>query len=180
MTVSGSASGTPLATPVDWTDLIDSGRLLLVPVPPATQPTQASIRRAISTAYYAMFHALLPSNAETLIGSPHNPVELAGWTQIYRNTQHRRTYDQMQRIRNQSSGLPQFSADVRVFADTFCLLQESRHSADYDPLTPPFTSPAAHHLIDQAESATADFLQVSASEHAALAVLTTIPGSFQR
>lgn len=31
-------------------------------------------------------------------------------------------------------------------------------------------------LIDQAESATADFLQVSTSERAALAVLTTAPG----
>lgn len=95
MTVSSAASGTLLATPIDWTDLIDSSRLLLVPVPPATQPTQTSNRRAISTAYYGMFHALLASNADTLIGSPQNTVDLAGWTQIYRNTQHRRTYDQM-------------------------------------------------------------------------------------
>ena len=83
----------------------------------------------------------------------------------------------MERIRNQSPRLPQFTANVRVFADTFCLLQESRHSADYDPLAPTFTSGAAHHLIDQAESATSDFLQVSASERATLAILTTIPGS---
>ena len=177
MTVSGSTSGPPLATPIDWVALIATSRMLLVPVPPATQPTQESIRRAISTAYYAMFHGLLASNADTLIGPPQDPVERAGWSQIYRNTQHRMTYDQMERIRNQSPRLPQFSADVRVFADTFCLLQESRHSADYDPLAPPFTSPAAHHLIDQAESATSDFLQVSARERATLAILTTIPGS---
>ena len=171
MTLGGSTSGSPLAIPIDWAALIDTSRMLLAPVPPATQPTQESIRRAISTAYCAMFHGLLASNADALIGPPTNPVERAGWSRIYRNTRHRMTYDQMERIRNQSPRLPRFSAD------TFCLLQESRHSADYDPLAPTFTSAAAHHLIDRAESATSDFLQVSASERATLAILTTIPGS---
>ena len=175
MTVSGSTSGPPLATPIDWTDLIDTSRMLLLPVPPAIQPTQASIRRAISTAYYGMFHALLASNTDTLIGLPQNTIDIAGWSRIYRNTQHRRTYDQMQRILNQDQ--PQFSAAVRVYAHTFCRLQRSRHSSDYDPLAGPFSIPYAQGLIDQAESATTDFLQVSASERAALAVLTTIPGS---
>ena len=180
MIVSGSTSRSPLGTPLDWADLIDTSRMLLVPVPPATLATQASIRRAISTAYYAMFHALLASNADTLVGSPQNPVELAGWTHIYRNTQHRRTYDQLQRVLNRSSDQPQFSAAVRIYAHAFCRLQRSRHSSDYDHLAGPFSTPYAQDLIDQAESATVDFLQVSASERAALAALTTIPGSRQR
>ena len=175
MTVSGSNSGPPLATPIDWTDLIDASRILLLPVPPAIHPTQSSIRRAISTAYYGMFHALLASNADTLIGSPENTIDIAGWSRIYRNTQHRMTYDQMQRIHNQSQ--PQFSAAVRVYAHTFCRLQRSRHSADYDPFAGPFSIPYAQDLIDQAESAATDFLQVSARERAAVAVLATIPGS---
>ena len=179
MTVSGSTTGVPLATPVDWSDLIGASRVLLTPVPPSPQPTQACIRRAISTAYYAMFHALLASNTETLVGSPQNPVDLAGWIHIYRNTQHGRTRVQMRRIHSQSHDLPQFSSDVRVFADTFCLLQESRHSADYDPLAPPFTSVNAHYLIDQAEAATVAFLGVSARERASLGALTTVPGSRQ-
>ena len=44
--------------PISWTDLIAAGRATLIHQPPATQPTQAAIRRAISTAYYATFHAL--------------------------------------------------------------------------------------------------------------------------
>ena len=79
MTTSGATSGSPLATPVDWHDLIDTGRALLVPVPPATQPTPGAIRRAVSTAYYAMFHALVGSNADTLVGLPHDNVALDAW-----------------------------------------------------------------------------------------------------
>lgn len=180
MTVSSSASGTPLATPIAWTDLIDSGRLLFEPVPPATQQTQASIRRAIRTTYYAMFHALLAGNADTLIGSPQNTIDLAGWTQIHRNTQHRRTYGQMQGILSHSQGQPQFSAAVRVYANTFCRLQTSRHSSDYDPLAGPYSTPYVQDLIDQAESATVDFLQATTGERTAFAVLTTVPGSRQR
>ena len=42
--------------PTSWTDLIAAGRASLIPQPAATRPTQAAIRRAISTAYYEVFH----------------------------------------------------------------------------------------------------------------------------
>jgi uncharacterized protein (UPF0332 family) len=32
------------------------------------QPSQEALRRAISTAYYAMFHALANSNADLVVG----------------------------------------------------------------------------------------------------------------
>ena len=51
MTNGGSTPRTPLAMPVSCTDLIDTARTLLGPLPPATQPTDAAIRRAVSTAY---------------------------------------------------------------------------------------------------------------------------------
>ena len=35
-----------------------------------TPERQDDLRRAVSTAYYAMFHALANSNANTLIGAP--------------------------------------------------------------------------------------------------------------
>ena len=56
------------AVPINWKDLIVAGRATLIPQPPATQPTPAAIRRAISTAYYAAFHALTASNADVLVG----------------------------------------------------------------------------------------------------------------
>ena len=60
--------------PISWTDLIAAGRATLIPQPAATQPTQAAIRRAISTAYYAAFHALTTSNADALIGPVHDQL----------------------------------------------------------------------------------------------------------
>ena len=43
---------------MDWLELIRASRLLA-----GGQPSQDFLRRAISTAYYAMFHTLATSNA---------------------------------------------------------------------------------------------------------------------
>ena len=45
-------------------------------------PTDEHIRRAISSAYYALFHALATSNADVLIGPPQDQktAEAALWT----------------------------------------------------------------------------------------------------
>ena len=42
---------------------------------PNTQPLQDSLRRAVSTAYYAMFHALASSNADCLVGYASRPFD---------------------------------------------------------------------------------------------------------
>lgn len=47
-----------LPMPISWSELIVAGRANLVPQPLATH----EIRRAISTAYYAAFHALTASS----------------------------------------------------------------------------------------------------------------------
>ena len=70
MTAGNPAPQSPLVAPISWADLIGAARKLLNPTPPATGVTDAAIRRAVSTAYYAMFHALLASNANSLVG-PH-------------------------------------------------------------------------------------------------------------
>ena len=71
--------------PISWTDLIAAGRATLIPQPPATQPTQAAIRRAISAAYYAAFHALTTSNADALIGPVHDQLTADLWIRTYRS-----------------------------------------------------------------------------------------------
>ena len=82
--------------PISWTELIAAGRATLIPLPPATQPTQAAIRRAISTAYYAAFHALTTSNADALIGPVH---------------------DQLTGRRSQFFFLPQHNLDTRILVE---------------------------------------------------------------
>ncbi len=49
-------------------------------------------------------------------------------------------------------GRPAVSQDIRNFAETFQMLQEGRHLADYDPLTVFSASAAAFH-VDAAEVA---------------------------
>ena len=61
----GAAQPPQPPEPISWTDLIAAGRRALTPEPPATHPTQAAVRRAVSDAYYAAFHALAASNADT-------------------------------------------------------------------------------------------------------------------
>ena len=59
------------------------------PVPALGRQRLAMLRRAVSTAYYAMFHALYQSDADTLIGpSPPGPrAELR--LDTYRTVDHR-------------------------------------------------------------------------------------------
>ena len=155
--------------PISWTDLIAAGRATLIPQPPATQPTQAAIRRAISTAYYATFHALTASNGDALIGPVHDQLTADAWTQIYRGLNHGHAKSQLEPEvkRNQ----PRLSADAQNFADLFCDLQDERHNADYNPRET-FTAQAANTWLDTAEAAITDFLRTSRSERAAVAILT--------
>ena len=64
-------------TPISWSELIVAGQANLAPQPPSNQPTPAAIRRGISGAYYAAFHALTASNADALIGPAQDQPERA-------------------------------------------------------------------------------------------------------
>ena len=155
--------------PISWTDLIAAGRATLIPQPAATQPTQAAIRWAISTAYYAAFHALTTSNADALIGPVHDQLTADAWTQIYRGLNHGQAKSQLEPEvkRNQ----PRLSADTLNFAGLFCKLQDERHNADYNPRANS-TVQTANTWLDRVEAAITDFLMTSQSERAAVVILT--------
>ena len=152
----------PLA-PIDWRQLIATGRATLIPQPPATQPDPAAVRRAISTAYYAAFHALSANNAEVLVGAASDQLTADAWIQIYRGLNHNQARVQLQQNR------ARLSVDAQVFAD----LQDERHSADYNPVAT-FTTEAAANWLDKTEASITNFLQTSRSERAAIAALTLI------
>jgi uncharacterized protein (UPF0332 family) len=90
-------------------------------------PKQASLRRAVSTAYYALFHLLI-DEAVGHWGVPRHRSILA------------RTFDHGKmkgisddRIRSfYSSGQPPSGAELKNVAQAFVQLQEQRHAADYD------------------------------------------------
>ena len=153
--------------PISWSELIAAGRANLVPQPPATQPAPAAIRRAISTAYYAAFHALTASNADVLAGSVYDPLTANAWIRIYRGLNHNQARAQLQQ--NRAS----FSANVQVFADLLRDLQNERHNADYNPQAT-FTAQTAATWLNKADIVIPNFLQASQSERAAVAIFTLV------
>ena len=111
---------------MDWEALIASSRVLTTPILPADQPTDEALRRAISTAYYAMFHALATSNAGCIVGVPLDPIASHAWDRIYRGLEHGLAKEQLQQDQQI------FSAATRHFGRAFGQLQDVRRSADYN------------------------------------------------
>ena len=102
-------------------DLIKTARGLTKLSP--RRPTQANLRRAVSTAYYAMFHCLASSAANLLVGGSRG----AAWHQVYRTLEHGKTKNACQRHR----AMRVFPAGIQDFAKAFVRLQTERHRADY-------------------------------------------------
>ncbi len=150
-----------------WQDLIATSRLLTAVPHPDTQPLQDSLRRAVSTAYYAMFHALASSNADCLVGTPHDPLTEHVWFRIYRGLNHSAAKRNL--LQNRSL----FSLQVQQFADVFAQLQDQRHRSDYDPNTT-FTLIQTLDWINLAEAAIESFMQTSADERKMVAIQSLI------
>ncbi|MCE2500059.1 MAG: hypothetical protein J4G13_04260 [Dehalococcoidia bacterium] len=123
----------------------------------------AQLNKAVSVAYYAMFHALAQNNADRLVGDSESDGETVAWHRIYRALEHRTAYRQLSESR-----LGNFSDQVRRFGSTFRDLQDSRHRADYDPQSY-FARTETLNLIAEAESAIRDFLTATIAERRDLA-----------
>jgi len=110
------------------------------------KPRQTSLRRAISSAYYALFHAVAALCADELVGRS-KPWNV--YAPIYRTLDHGRAKDVLKRLLAGSVG------DIAIVGQTFILLQERRHVADYDPSPLPMGRRETLDLIDQTKRATA-------------------------
>ena len=115
---------------------------------PQGRPRQAELRRAVSAAYYAMFHALALSCANTLVGAARASRDQTAWRQTYRSLEHGYARRQCDDI----SAMRRFSAEVRRFGRTFADMQRQRTHADYDPGARFFRSHVLG-FIDEAEIA---------------------------
>jgi hypothetical protein len=94
-------------------------------------PTQASLRRAVSTAYYALFHLLVEEAAQRWQGSPESRH---GLERAFDHGPMKTTSLQFRAATWQdwfgvSRPVPW---EVRRVASAFVDLQEERHTADYD------------------------------------------------
>ena len=87
------------------------------------------LRRALSTAYYAMFHCLARVSADRLIRSRGAARDAAAWLHVYRSLQHRHANRQCLDAR----ALAAHPEVIQRFATYFAGLQEQRHQADTNP-----------------------------------------------
>jgi uncharacterized protein (UPF0332 family) len=105
--------------------------------PPARgAPQQARLRRAVSTAYYALFHTFIAAATDLLIGASarHSQRYLI----VYRSFEHKRMADACRQVLNgtlKTEAGTQFDATIQGSASAFVELQGNRHDADYDPTT---------------------------------------------
>jgi hypothetical protein len=96
-------------------------------------PRQADLRRAISSTYYALFHAIVTQAADDFFGKPQRASPL--YQKVFRSVEHRK----LRRLCDDivKSNLPRnhsiFGHDLIAVASAVIDLQEKRHSADYDP-----------------------------------------------
>ena len=99
--------------------------------PAATEPEQASFRRAISTAYYALFHLLIQDAVEGWRGSSTARLGLE------RKFEHKTMKEVSNSVsrgwwRGWSTPSPKIPPELEVVTRAFVDLQESRLQADYD------------------------------------------------
>jgi uncharacterized protein (UPF0332 family) len=90
------------------------------------KPTQASLRRAVSNGYYALFHMLISE----FVAKWRTPRQRTTLARIFL---HGRMKNVSKRIADTNVRNPTTAeSELRQVADAFVRLQQNRHAADYD------------------------------------------------
>jgi len=148
-------------------DLLSQAQNLAMREP--RRPRQASLRRAVSSAYYALFHLLIHEASSVLVTT--NPLrQLMSRAFVHA---------EMNRVSKSFAGgnLPQrfnpitggaiVPSNLRDVAQAFVDLQQARHEADYN-LARSFSKSEAQALVDQADQAFTDWQTVRNNDVARL------------
>lgn len=96
------------------------------------KPRQADLRRAVSAAYYAVFHELARTCADALVGKTKAKRADKAWVEVYRGLDHgaaRKACDTSVNV--------VFPQGIKDFSDAFKQLRSARHAADHDPMIRP-------------------------------------------
>ena len=129
------------------------------------RPRQADLCRAVSTAYYALFHALARCCADMLVGSAVARRRQNAWDRMYRALEHGL-------VKNQCNDLQQmqlFPPDIQGFGRHFVAMQRFRHQADYAPHQT-FSRSQTLELINECERVIPDLRGAPAIDQRAFAV----------
>ncbi len=119
------------------------------------RPKQASLRRAISAAYYALFHLLIGEVTSRFVTGQDREAIRAGLGRALNHTTMKEASRETVKLNwgrmRQLHGIV-IPADLISVATAFVDLQQARHEADYDVVRT-FTRQETLTLIDQVEQA---------------------------
>ena len=112
-----------------------ANKLISIQVGP---PRQVDIRRAISAAYYATFHATITAAADQFIGITNRDTSRYGL--VYRSVSHTWLRDLCKEVQKPTlsnkfkphAPTNGFGPNITAFAAAVVELQEKRHATDYD------------------------------------------------
>ncbi len=136
------------------------------------RPQQIILRRAISTAYYALFHQLSKECANFVVGT--NPSDDC-WCRVYRSLGHNTTKNAclalLSEAKKQKTGGETLPDNVGTFVSAFLNMQSERQDADYNPLKN-FYKSSTQRDIDVARKAISALQDATKEEKKRLLILT--------
>ena len=111
----------------------------LITPPAGGAPRQVDLRRAISGAYYGVFHAALAAAADQVVGVTKRSSNQ--YALVYRSVDHKTLRDICREVQKQTllgkyapyAPRNGFGPNIKAFAAALLELQEKRLAADYDP-----------------------------------------------
>lgn len=145
-----------------WDSLLEQARHLTDRERGPGRPRQASLRRAISAAYYALFHFLVGGACSQVVGvAADRRAVRALLARAFKHSEMREACRQI--IRLSAAGQPfrgfQIPVELVEVARTLCDAQEERHSADYD-LSASYTRDDVNVLLGQVDQAIGNWVNI--------------------
>lgn len=152
-------------------DLLDSAVKLACSDSGGTPPTQADLRRALSTAYYAAFHFVMAQCADLLTCDPGGQTIGRAWHQVYRSVKHVDVRNACNVAADASYGFPK---EIQEFAVLYPNMRRLREEADYDPALREFKPLHVMAKISDVDFAIQRFSQVEELHRRAFAILVAV------
>ena len=107
------------------------------------RPRQVNLRRAVSAAYYALFHFTMTAAADMVAGTTARSAAPDLYKRVYRASDHADLRSRLADGRFQG-----ISRNIAQFANAVINLQQARHKADYDPFDRISKTDAIAHIND--------------------------------
>jgi hypothetical protein len=142
------------------------------------RPTQGDLRRSISSAYYALFHRLVEDGVSRLTALVDQQDVLA---RAFAHTEMKKSCQLVLKSPVPQPAVPllgtAITTELKNVANTFVVLQELRHEADYNRgRVPPFDKSEARDAIGLVEAAFRDWDQVRSTPTAQVFLILLLLG----